>query len=179
MTTILREEDTMKTRIAALLAIPVLALGCAATATRPAAASATKADTATTKADTARTTTDTTKTKTTTDTTKTKPDTAKVVGTWALELMFEGQMQKITLEIKTKDDGSLTGTWIGPHRTNELVDFTWDGTTLTFTRNVEREGKPVALKHKATVSGDTMKGEITQPPPQEVVPFTATRKKAQ
>src|SRR5262245_28840145 len=59
---------------------------------------------------------------------KPKGDPAKVVGSWALELMYEGQMQQITLEIKTKDDGSLTGTWIGPHRTNELVDFTWDGT---------------------------------------------------
>lgn len=109
---------------------------------------------------------------------KPKADFAKVVGTWNLQLMFEGQMQSITLEIKTKDDGTLTGTWIGPHRTNELVDFTWDGTTLTFTRNVQREGKPVALKHKATVDGDTMKGEITQPPPDAVVAFTATRKKA-
>jgi hypothetical protein len=109
----------------------------------------------------------------------TKGDPAKVVGSWGLELMYEGQLQHITLEIKTKDDGSLTGRWIGPHRTNELVDWTWDGKTLTFTRNVEREGKPVALKHKATVEGDTMKGEITQPPPAEKVPFTATRKKAE
>ena len=41
-------------------------------------------------------------------------DNSKVVGTWALELMYEGQKQAITLEIKTKEDGSLTGTWIGP-----------------------------------------------------------------
>jgi len=108
-----------------------------------------------------------------------KGDPGKVAGTWALELMYEGQKQAITLEIKTKDDGTLTGTWIGPHRTNELVDFTWDGKTLTFTRNVNREGKPVALKHKATVEGDSMKGEIMQPPPAETVPFTATRKKAE
>jgi hypothetical protein len=103
-------------------------------------------------------------------------DNSKVVGTWALELMFEGQKQAITLEIKTKEDGSLTGTWVGPHRTNELVDFTWDGTTLTFTRNVNREGTPVALKHKATVEGDAMKGTITAP--EGEVPFTAARKKA-
>jgi len=140
----------MKTRITALIAISALALVSALAVARPVAASADG----------------------------TKGDPAKVVGSWALQLMFEGQMQSITLEIKTKDDGSLTGTWIGPHRTNELVDFTWDGTTLTFTRNVTRDEKPVALKHKATVEGDTMKGEITQPPPQEVVPFTATRKKA-
>lgn len=103
-------------------------------------------------------------------------DNSKVVGTWALELMYEGQKQAITLEIKTKDDGSLTGTWIGPHRTNELVDFTWDDTTLTFTRNVNREGAPVALEHKATVDGDAMKGVITAP--EGEVPFTATRKKS-
>jgi hypothetical protein len=103
-------------------------------------------------------------------------DNTKVVGTWALELMYEGQKQAITLEIKTRDDGSLTGTWIGPHRTNELVDFTWDGTTLTFTRNVNREGTPVALKHKATVEGESMKGTVTAP--EGEVPFVAARKKA-
>jgi hypothetical protein len=103
-------------------------------------------------------------------------DNSKVVGTWALELTFQGEKQMITLEIKTKDDGALTGTWIGPHRTNELVDFTWDDKTLTFTRNVQREGKPAALKTKATVEGDTMKGTITAP--EGDTPFTATRKKA-
>ena len=103
-------------------------------------------------------------------------DSSKVVGTWALELTAQGQTQAITLEIKTKEDGSLTGTWIGPHRTNELVDFGWDGATLTFTRNVNREGTPVALKHKATVDGDSMKGTITAP--EGEIPFTATRKKA-
>jgi hypothetical protein len=103
-------------------------------------------------------------------------DNSKVVGTWALELMYQGEKQMITLEIKTKDDGTLTGTWIGPHRTNELVDFTWDDKTLTFTRNVQREGKPAALKHKATVEGDAMKGTITTP--EGETPFTATRKKA-
>ena len=103
-------------------------------------------------------------------------DNSKVVGTWALELTAQGQAQAITLEIETKEDGSLTGTWIGPHRTNELVDFGWDGATLTFTRNVNREGTPVALKHKATVDGDSMKGTITAP--EGEIPFTATRKKA-
>ena len=103
-------------------------------------------------------------------------DTSKVVGTWALELTHQGQTQAITLEIKTKEDGSLTGTWIGPHRTNELVDFGWDGTTLTFTRNVNREGTPVALKHKATVEGDSMRGAVTAP--EGEVPFTAARKQA-
>ena len=103
-------------------------------------------------------------------------DSSKVVGTWALELTAQGQTQAITLEIKTKEDGSLTGTWIGPHRTNELVDFGWDGTTLTFTRNVNREGTPVALKTKATVEGESMKGTITAP--EGEIPFTATRKKA-
>ena len=102
-------------------------------------------------------------------------DNSKVLGTWALELTHEGQVQSITLEIKAKEDGSLTGTWIGPHRTNELVDFGWDGTTLTFTRNVNREGTPVALEHEATVEGDTMKGTITAP--EGEVPFTAARKK--
>ena len=104
------------------------------------------------------------------------PTTAKWSGTWALELTYEGQKQAITVEIKTKDDGSLTGTWIGPHRTNELVDFTWDDKVLTFTRNVQREGKPAALKTKATVAGDTMTGTITAP--EGETPFTATRKKA-
>jgi hypothetical protein len=103
-------------------------------------------------------------------------DNSAVVGSWALELTYEGQPQKITVEIKTKDDGSLTGTWIGPHRTNELVDFGWDGKTLTFTRNVQREGKPAALETKATVEGDTMKGTITAP--EGDTPFTAKRTKA-
>jgi hypothetical protein len=103
-------------------------------------------------------------------------DNAKVVGSWALELMYQGQKQSITVEIETKDDGTLTGTWIGPHRTQELVDFGWDGKTLTFTRNVQREDAPAALKTKATVEGDSMKGTITAP--EGVTPFTATRKKA-
>jgi hypothetical protein len=97
---------------------------------------------------------------------------AAVVGTWNLELTYEGQLQKITLEIR-EEGGKLAGTWVGPHRTNPLVDFTWDGTTLTFVRNVNREGTPVALKHKATVSGNDMKGTITQP--EGEVPFTAKR----
>jgi hypothetical protein len=99
-------------------------------------------------------------------------DNAAVVGTWNLELRYEGELQKITLEIR-ETEGELAGTWIGPHRTNELEDFTWDGTTLTFVRNVNREGTPVALRHEATVDGDDMKGTITQP--QGEVPFTAKR----
>jgi hypothetical protein len=95
-----------------------------------------------------------------------------VVGTWNLELEYEGQKQSIELRIR-EENGKLAGTWVGPHRTNELEDFTWDGKTLTFVRNVNREGTPVALKHKATVDGDDMKGTITQP--QGEVPFTAKR----
>ena len=101
-------------------------------------------------------------------------DNSNVVGTWNLELTYEGELQKITLEIR-EENGKLAGTWVGPHRTNPLEDFTWDGTTLTFVRNVNREGTPVALKHKATVNGDDMKGTITQP--QGDVPFSAKRAK--
>jgi len=97
---------------------------------------------------------------------------AAVVGTWNLELMFQGEKQSIKLEIR-EEGGKLAGTWVGPHRTNELEDFTWDGTTLTFVRNVNREGTPVALRHQATVDGDDMKGSITAP--EGEVPFTAKR----
>lgn len=99
-------------------------------------------------------------------------DNSKVVGTWNLELEYEGEKQSIKVEIR-EDAGKLAGTWVGPHRTNPLEDFTWDGKTLAFVRNVNREGTPVALEHKATVDGDDMKGTITQP--QGEVPFTAKR----
>ena len=89
-------------------------------------------------------------------------DNAGVVGTWNLELEFQGQKQSIELVIR-QTDGELAGTWIGPHRTNELDDVNWDGTTLTFVRNRNRQGTPVALRTRATVVGDDMKGTITQP----------------
>jgi hypothetical protein len=100
-------------------------------------------------------------------------DNKQVVGNWDLELTYQGQQQAIKLEIAEKEDGTLTGKWIGPHRTNELVDFGWDGKTLTFTRNVERPSGPVALKHKATVEGDSMKGTVSAP--EGEVPFTGKR----
>ena len=74
-----------------------------------------------------------------------KGDPELVVGTWALELMFEGQKQAITLEIATKADGTLAGTWIGPHRTNELVDFTWDG---------HDEGDPASGRGRVSLQPD-------------------------
>jgi hypothetical protein len=102
---------------------------------------------------------------------------ASVVGTWDLTLTFEGEPQKITLEIAAAADGGLTGTWIGPHRTNPLVDFTWDGTTLTFVRNVNRQGNPVALRHRATVEGDAMSGVISAAGEADV-DFSAKRQRA-
>lgn len=103
-------------------------------------------------------------------------DNSKVVGTWNIEAMYKGEMMKITLKLEEKD-GKLAGTWIGPHRTNELSDVAWDGTALTFVRNVDHEGKQVGIHYKATVSGDDMKGTILQPGEGEY-PFTAKRQHA-
>lgn len=89
-------------------------------------------------------------------------DNSAVVGKWAIPLEVRGQTFDVTLEI-TEEDGGLGGTWTGPRSSDTLVDVAWDGETLTFQRNLERQGQSISINCSATVDGNTMNGKLTTP----------------
>jgi len=91
-------------------------------------------------------------------------DNAAVKGTWKISMEMQGQPVEVTMEIKDAEGGGLTGTWTSPRGTDTLKDVKWDGTELSFSRTVERQGQEFTLQHTAKVEGDTITGK-TGPPP--------------
>jgi hypothetical protein len=100
-------------------------------------------------------------------------DNAAVVGKWTVSMTMQDQPVEIALEIKEAEGGGLTGTWTSRRGTDTLADVKWDGTDLTFSRTVDRQGQELTLKYAAKVTGDTLEGKITTP--QREVPFTGKR----
>ena len=100
-------------------------------------------------------------------------DNSAVVGKWSMELSFQGQSRQIDLEFMEKD-GELSGTVAGRQGgTNELSDVSWDGETLAFARNINRQGQEFSISYSAKIDGDEMEGTMTTPRGER--PFTAKR----
>ena len=100
-------------------------------------------------------------------------DNAAVKGTWKISMEMQGQPVEVTMEIKDAEGGGLTGTWAGPRGTDTLKDVKWDGTELSFSRTVNRQGQEFTLQHTAKVEGDTITGKMVMP--QRELPFTGKR----
>jgi hypothetical protein len=99
-------------------------------------------------------------------------DNALVLGKWTIAIDFQGQATEATLELVEKD-GALAGTWTSQRGTNDLSDIAWDGTTLTFKRNIDFQGQALSLDYTATVKGDSLEGRMTTPRGEQ--PFTGKR----
>ena len=99
-------------------------------------------------------------------------DNSAVLGKWTIPLEFQGQSFEVTLEI-SEGDGGLGGTWTTPRGSDPLADVAWDGETLTFQRNLERQGRSISIDCSATVEGNTMNGKMTTPRGERE--FTGTR----
>ena len=105
-------------------------------------------------------------------------DNKAVLGIWEITIEasdFEDADVEITLEIEEGEDGKLTGTWDTPRGDEDLEDVEWDGKTLTFVRVVEVLGREVDVEHTATVTGDTLEGEMEFP--RREVEFSGKRDK--
>ena len=100
-------------------------------------------------------------------------DDAAVKGTWKVSMEMQGQPVDVTLEIKDAEGGGLTGTWTGPRGSDTLQDVKWDGTDLTFSRTVDRQGQQFTIQHTAKVTGDTLEGKMVLP--QREIPFTGKK----
>ena len=100
-------------------------------------------------------------------------DDAAVKGTWKGSMEMQGQPVEFTLEIKDAEGGGLTGTWTGPRGSNTLENVKWDGTELTFSRTIDRQGQQFSIQHTAKISGDTLEGKMVLP--QREIPFTAKK----
>ena len=103
----------------------------------------------------------------------TADDDAAVQGTWKVSFEMQGQPVEVTLEIKDAEGGGLTGTWTGPRGSDTLQDVKWDGTELTFSRTVDRQGQQFTIQHTAKISGDTLEGKMVLP--QREIPFTGKK----
>jgi hypothetical protein len=99
-------------------------------------------------------------------------DNKAVVGSWKISTEMQGQPVEMTMEIK-EADGALTGTWAGPRGTDTLSDVKWDGTELSFSRTVNRQGQEFEIRHTAKVTGDTLEGKMVLP--QREIPFTGKK----
>jgi hypothetical protein len=99
-------------------------------------------------------------------------DNAAVVGTWKVSMEMQGQAVDVTLEIK-EADGALAGTWTSPRGADPLADVKWDGQTLSFSRNVNRQGQDFKIEHTAKVDGDSLDGKMILP--QREIPFTGKK----
>jgi hypothetical protein len=89
-------------------------------------------------------------------------DNAVVVGKWTLTSEMRGQQVESTLEI-TETDGTLAGSYTSQRGTDQLADVQWDGTKLTFKRNLDLGGNAITLEYSATVTADAMEGTVTSP----------------
>jgi hypothetical protein len=100
-------------------------------------------------------------------------DDAAVKGTWKVSMEMQGQPVDVTLEIKDAEGGGLTGTWTGPRGSDTLQDVKWDGTALTFSRTIDRQGQQFTIQHTAKITGDTLEGKMVLP--QREIPFTGKK----
>ncbi len=90
-------------------------------------------------------------------------DLGPLVGTWDIEFTFNGNPIQAVLELRHADN-ALAGTWTGPRGgSDEIESIATDGTTLAFSRQVERQGQTFEISYSATVEDHQMTGTMTTP----------------
>ena len=85
-------------------------------------------------------------------------DNAAVLGAWKMDLNFQGWGVPVVLTI-TETDDVLGGTWGRPQRSTPLSNVTFDGETLSFTRQARQGAARMSLK----INGMTLTGSLTTP----------------
>ena len=85
-------------------------------------------------------------------------DNAAVLGAWKMDLNFQRGGVPVVLTI-TETDNVLGGTWGSPQGSTPLSDVTFDGETLSFTRQGRQGTARMSLKLK----GMTLTGSLTTP----------------
>lgn len=86
-------------------------------------------------------------------------DNAAVVGKWSIERNFQGQSVTLVLTITETADG-LAGTWASPRNTSDISGVSFDGETLTFSRQ-GRQGGTNTTSFK--LEGETLVGMMGGP----------------
>jgi hypothetical protein len=85
-------------------------------------------------------------------------------GTWKWTTQFGQNQQQREQTLKLKHDGDkLTGSMSGRQGNETKIDDggTWKDGEVSFSITRERNGNKVTTKYKGKVTGDTIKGKIT------------------
>ena len=97
-----------------------------------------------------------------------------LVGTWDIEFVARDNPVQAVLEIAHADTG-LKGTWTGPRGdSDEIENVATDGKTVSFSRQLERQGQSFELHYTATVEDHKLTGKITTP--RGEIPFTGKKR---
>lgn len=99
-------------------------------------------------------------------------DNSAVLGKWTMTLERQGQSFDVVLEF-AEADGNLAGTWTAPNGTTDLTDPVFDGETLTFNRQISREGNEFTINFSAKIDGSSMTGTMSTPRGDQ--PISATK----
>jgi hypothetical protein len=83
-------------------------------------------------------------------------------GTWKWTTNFQNQQREQTLKLK-HDGDKLTGSMSGRQGNETKIDEggTWKDGEVSFSVTRERNGNKFTTKYKGKVSGDTIKGKVT------------------
>ena len=85
------------------------------------------------------------------------------LGEWSMVMDFQGQEVPGTMTITEADGGGIAGVWTDDGGDTELVDVTFEGGTLTFTRSVDYQGDTFDIEYSGTIDGDSITGAFTTP----------------
>lgn len=86
-----------------------------------------------------------------------KPAPVDITGKWTASFDTQIGVQTYTYELAVKD-GVVTGKITSSNGEAKLTDGKYDGTTLTFTENLDYNGTPVTITYKGTpTSSDEIK----------------------
>jgi hypothetical protein len=97
------------------------------------------------------------------------------IGSWDVTLDFQGREVPVTLSV-TEEDGKLGGVWSSERGDAEIEDAKIEDGTLSFVRNMERDGQEFLLEFTAKIEGEKLIGEMITPMGE--MPFTGTMAKA-
>lgn len=80
------------------------------------------------------------------------------VGEWDMSYDFQGTDVPGTMAITKGDDNRFKGVWTDDNGPRDLRDVKFDGSTLTFLRDVLYQGQDYELPFKGTIEGDAITG---------------------
>jgi len=98
------------------------------------------------------------------------------LGSWDVILDFQGREVPVTLSV-TEEDGKLGGVWSSERGDSEIEDAKIEDGTLSFVRNMERQGQEFLLEFAAKIEDGKLIGEMTSPMGE--MPFTGTISEAE